>query len=364
MTLFLDAPHVGDLEKKYIGDAIDSTFVSTIGPFVPKFESTFADYLGVPKTVAVQSGTAALHMALVALGVTHVDEVIVPSLTFVASINPILYAGATPVFVDVDPDTWTLNPDAVKSAITSKTKAIIPVHLYGVPGQMDAIISIAKEHGLLVIEDATESIGASLLGAYTGTWGDLGCFSFNGNKVLTTGGGGMVVGYDEDQIERIKFLVNQARVESKGYYHSEMGYNYRMTNIEAAMGLAQFSQLAYFLDRKKRYRQIFEEALGDSVVFQQAPTAGKSSHWFTAIRRLGKSAEELQTRLKEKGVVTRRNFVPAHHFPYLQKFVRSAMPVTEMLYDEGLCLPSSTLNDPAEVQKGAWLIEETIKELS
>lgn len=188
--VYLDDPNLGNLEKKYLTKAIDTNFVSIVGPFVPKFEEKFARYIGAKKAVSTQSGTAALHIALYELGIGEGDEVIVPALTFIATINPILYVGATPVIVDVSPKTWNIEAEEIEKVITKKTKALIPVHLYGNPCNLDEIIEIAKEHNLFVIEDATESLGASYKGRQTGTFGDFGCFSFNGNKLITTGGRG------------------------------------------------------------------------------------------------------------------------------------------------------------------------------
>ena len=257
MKIELDSPNLGELEKKYLCECVDSSFVSTIGPFVTKFEEVFAKYLEVPRAVSVQSGTSALHIALIELGITSGDEVILPALTFVASANPIRYVGATPVFVDVDPVTWNVSPEKIEKSITKKTKAIMPVHLYGNPCDMDSIMNIAKKHDLFVIEDATESLGATYTGKYTGTIGDIGCYSFNGNKVITTGGGGMVVAKDAQRAEHIKFLVNQARDVSKGFYHTEVGYNMRMTNLEASLGLAQMERLHTFIEKKKSFNNIY-----------------------------------------------------------------------------------------------------------
>ena len=267
----LDAPNLGGQEKDYLGKAIDSNFISTFGPLVPEFEGKFARYLNVKKAVSTQNGTAGIHIALHELGIKDGDEVIVPALTFVATANPVMYVGARPVFVDVDSSTWNISPEEIEKNITEKTKAIIPVHLYGNPCDMEEICKIARKYSLYVIEDATESLGATYKNRYTGTFGDLGIFSFNGNKTITTGGGGMVVGNDEKRLEHIKFLVNQARDEAKGYYHSEIGFNYRMTNIEAPLGLAQLERLDEFLRKKEIFHNIYHEELRkvSSVRFQE-----------------------------------------------------------------------------------------------
>ncbi len=359
----LDAPNVGDLEKKYLSRCIDSTFVSTYGPFVPEFEEKFAKYIGTKRAVSLQSGTAALHMALYELGVGKNDEVIVPSLTFIAAINPVLYVGAKPVIVDVDPETWNIDPEEIKKAITSKTKVIIPVHLYGNSCDMDAIMEIAKEHNLYVIEDVTESLGATYKGMFTGTFGYFGCFSFNGNKLITTGGGGMITSENEASAEHIKFLVNQARDESKGYYHPEMGFNYRMTNIEAALGLAQFERLEGFLEKKREFRQIYQEILSDLpyIKFQKEYDKAKGSWWLTCIEIEKKDVNinSLMQKLKETGIQTRRIFVPASEMPYLRRYSNECSNAYE-IYEKGICLPSSTLNSVDTIEKAALILREIL----
>ena len=332
-----------------------------MGPFVPEFEEKFAKYIGVRKAISVQSGTAALHIALYELGIGKGDEVIVPALTFIATINPILYVEAKPVIVDVDLETWNIDPEEIKKAVTKNTKAIIPVHLYGNPCNMDAIMKIAEEYNLYVIEDATESLGPTYKGKQTVTFGDFGCFSFNGNKLITTGGGGMVVTGDEKRAEHIKFLVNQARDDSKGYYHPEMGFNYRMTNIEAALGLAQLKRIDEFLNKKRKFRQIYQEVLIDLpyVKFQKECNGTEGSWWLTCIKiEKDVNIDSLMEKLKEKGIQTRRIFVPACEMPYLKKY-STECPNAYKIYQKGICLPSSTLNT-ADSVKGAGLI---IKEL-
>ncbi len=356
----LDAPNLGNLEKKRLTKVIDIGYVSTIGPFVSEFEEAFAKYIGTKRAVSLQSGTAALHMALYELGIGKDDEVIVPSLTFIATINPVLYVGAKPVIVDVDPETWNMDPERIKKAITSKTKAIIPVHLYGNSCDMDAIMEIAREYNLYVIEDATESLGATYKGKFTGIFGEFGCFSFNGNKLITTGGGGMIASENEAGIEHIKFLVNQARDENEGYYHAEMGFNYRMTNIEAALGLAQLERLGGFLEKKREFRQIYKEILSDLsyIKFQKEHNKAKGSWWLTCIRIEKKiNLDGLIEELREKGIQTRRVFVPACEMPYLKRYSNKRPNACE-IYKKGICLPSSTLNSVDTIKK----VAETLKE--
>jgi len=361
----LDAPNLSDLEKKYLTKAIDIGYVSTNGPFVPKFEEAFANYINAKRAVSLQSGTAALHMALYKLGIGKEDEVIVPSLTFIATINPILYVSAKPVIVDVDPETWNIDPVEIKKAVTSKTKAIIPVHLYGNPCYMDAIMGIAKERNLYVVEDATESLGATYRGKFTGTFGHFGCFSFNGNKLITTGGGGMIATDDKKRAEHIRFLVNQARDDSKGYYHPEMGFNYRMTNIEAALGLAQLERLGGFLEKKREFRRIYKETLSDLpyVSFQKELGKARGSWWLTCIKvdKEDINIDNLMQKLREKVIQTRRIFVPVSAMPYLRNYSKLCTNAYN-IYKKGLCLPSSTLNSVGTIRKTAEMLKEILDE--
>ena len=362
--IYLDAPNVGELEKKYLSNAIDSGYVSTIGSFVPEFEEQFAKYLDVRKSVATQSGTAAIHTALYELGVEKGDEVIVPALTFVATVNPVIYVGAVPVFVDVEIDTWNINPVEIEKSITKKTRAIIPVHLYGNPCNMDEIMSIAKKHDLRVIEDATESLGAKYKNKQTGAFGVFGCFSFNGNKIITTGGGGMIVGDDSDRLEHIKFLVNQARDESRGYYHPEIGFNYRMTNIEAALGLAQMEKLDGFLSKRRKFNQIYREELKDIkfIHFQEEYKSASSSWWLSCImfERHDMNITTLQIELRKKDIATRRVFMPVVEFSPYQKWEKSNYENSYQIYENGLCLPCSTLNSEDDIRFVCKILKETI----
>lgn len=364
MKIELDAPKVGDLEKKYLEEVITKGFVSTFGPFIPEFEKKVADFLGVKAAVAVQSGTAAIYMALYELGIGPNDEVIVPSLTFAATVNPVLYAGATPVIVDVDIKTWNIDPIKIKEAITDKTKAIIPVHLYGNPCSMMEIVDIAEEYNLYIVEDATESLGAKLKGKHTGIFGDMGCLSFNGNKLITTGGGGMVVSNNIERIEHIRYLANQAKDKDRPGFHSEMGFNSRMTNIEVALGLAQLEKIHTFLGQKKNFKEIYKEILGDlsCVRFQDEYSNAIGSGWFTCIK-IEKEINIfglIQT-LKKKDIPTRRIFVPVNEMPYLKKYSTSC-PNAYAIYNSGICLPSSTLNEEKDIKEVALIIREVLSD--
>lgn len=359
----LDAPNLSGCEKDYLCRCIDSGFVSTFGPFVSKFEEKFAKYININKAVSTQSCTAAMHISLYELGIGKGDEVIVPALTFVATANPILYVGAAPVFVDVDAKTWNISPEEIKKAITKKTKAIIPVHLYGNPCNMDEIMKIAKEHGLYVIEDAAQSLGARYKGRYTGTFGDLGCFSFNGNKVITTGGGGMIAGNNIKRLDHIKFLVNQARDKREGYYHSEIGFNYRMTNIEAALGLGQMERLDNFLSLKKKFNKIYRNELKTLrfINFQEEYQKAESSFWLTCIIfEKGLDISALQRKLKEKGIPTRRIYIPLTELPPYKRYKSSGLRNSCRIYERGLCLPSSVRNYKNDIKNACKVIKTVI----
>jgi perosamine synthetase len=366
MRLYLDAPNVGDPEKAYLNRAIETGFLSTVGPLVSQFEERFRRHIDVAGAVTTQSGTAAIHLALYELGIGPGDEVIVPALTFIATANPVVYVGATPVLADVDPKTFNISAEEIERKITEKTKAIIPVHLYGNPCEMDKIISMAKRRGLYVIEDATESLGARYGKRHMGTFGDLGCFSFNGNKIITTGGGGMIVGNDAKRLEHVKFLSNQAKnlTESLGHTHPEIGFNYRMTNIEAALGLAQMDSLNLFLKKKKRFNTIYREGLTgiNGLRFQESLEGAESAFWFTCVL-FDRDIEvaPLIRKLKDKGVPTRRIFPPLTESSPYKNLKRGAYKNSYDIYRRGLCLPSSTLNREEDIYRACGILKETVQ---
>lgn len=363
--MYFDDPNLGEIEKEYLCRCIDSTFVSTYGPYVEEFEKKFSVFLCRGRCVALQSGTAGLHMALRELGIGESDEVIVPVLTFIATVNPVKYLGATPVFVDVDPQTWNMDPVALERAITVKTKAIIPVHLFGNPCEMDRIMNIAKKHNLRVVEDATESIGSRYDGHFTGTFGDFGVFSFNGNKVITTGGGGMVAGKDTERVKHIKFLINQARADGPGYYHTEIGFNYRMTNLEASLGLAQLERLEGFLEKKRKFRIIYQEIFENSksVCMQSSYEKSDPFFWLNCVNIKNGSLDihQLQKELKRRGVPTKRIFMPIVEFPPYENSGTDFKNAYE-IFNNSFCLPSSTLNDEENIEKAARIVLEILGE--
>ena len=353
MDIVLDSPNLGEIEKEALVRCIDSGYVSTFGPFVSDFESRFADYLGVRSAIAVQSGTEGLYLALLQADVGPGDEVILPIMTFVASANPVVRVGARPVFVDVHPETWNIDPSAVAAAITDRTKAILPVHLYGNPCCMREIMTLAARHDCVVVEDAAESLGASLDDRMTGAFGRFGVFSFNGNKVITTGGGGMIVASDTSDESHIRHIINQARDVSRGYYHTEIGYNLSMTNLEASLGLAQLSRLPDFLDKKREYARLYREGFSgvDGITLQQEPRLGCSSWWLTSVTVDSRhDISEIQADLRARDVPTRRLFPPIVEFPPYRQYATGDYPHARRLFSQGLNLPSSTVNGAAEIE--------------
>jgi perosamine synthetase len=361
-TLYLDEPNVGAVEKLFLNRAIDMGYVSTAGPFVNRFENSFARFCGSKKAVSTQSGTSAIHVSLYEANVRAGDEVIVPVLTFVATVNPVLQLGARPVFVDIDSATWNLDIRQVEKAITKKTKAILPVHLFGNPCDMAPLVSLARKHNAVVIEDATESLGATYRSRMTGTIGDFGCFSFNGNKIITTGGGGMVLCRDVKRFEHIHLLVNQARKNNERLFCTEMGFNYRMTNIEAALGLAQMKRLGLFLEQKKLFNHIYKKELGTHkrVHFQTGTDGTIGSWWMSSAIFQNKDAADLQKRLNGKGIPSRRIFMPLTVFPHCSPFATQSFPQAHAIYEQGLCLPSSTLNSAEDIEYACSVIKKML----
>lgn len=336
-------PTLGEKEKQNVMECLDSTWISSKGKFVKEFERDFSAYIGTKYGTAVNNGTVALHLALLALGIGKGDEVIVPALTYVASVNTIRYTGATPVFADSLADTWQVDPDDIKRKITKNTRAIIPVHLYGYPCDMDRIMEIARKHDLFVIEDCAEAIGSEYKGRKVGTFGDIACFSFFGNKTITTGEGGMVLTNDATLYERSCRLKDQGTAKDREYWHDIIGYNYRMTNICAAIGAAQLERVEEFIGKKIELAEYYMDRLADTpVVCHKNLDKENIRHTYWMFSILAKDAEErtaLRNHMKEDGIETRPTFYPAHTLPmYSEKYQK--LPVAESLGWRGINLPS------------------------
>ena len=333
-------PDLGGNEKRYVLECLDSTWISSKGKFISEFEDRFAGYLGINKALGVCNGTVALHLALIALGIGPGDEVIVPTLTYIAAVNAITYTGATPVFVDSRPDTWQMDPDDVLRKITSRTKAIMVVHLYGQPCDMDALTKIAKDHKLFVVEDCAESFGAHYHGKQTGTFGDIATFSFYGNKTITAGEGGMVATRNGKLADRARRFRGQGLADNREYWHDVIGYNYRMTNICAAIGLAQLERADEFLSKKRELAKRYGEQLAGLPieVHREAPNTTHSYWMISILVEKAADRDRLRDQLREKGIETRPLFYPVHSMPIYG--AKGNYPVAEDLARRGINLPS------------------------
>ncbi|KAA9406608.1 DegT/DnrJ/EryC1/StrS family aminotransferase [Haloarcula sp. KBTZ06] len=343
----LAEPTFGDAERSRVLDALERGWISPKGEYVTEFEDVFGAWIGTEHAFATSTGTAALHLSLLSAGIGEGDEVIVPDLTWIACANVVSYVGATPVFADVDPDTYTLDPASVRERLTEDTKAVMPVHLYGQPCEMTPIQRLADEHDLLVLEDAAEAHGATYRGRRVGSLGDVGCFSFYGNKILTTGQGGMITTDDDELAERIRLLRRDGMSRDRKYYHSVIGYNYRLTNIQAAIGIGQVERADAILENKRRVAATYRRELTtQDVRFQATPGWGESAHWMVApVFRTTGQFERVRNALADADVETRPFFYPLHEQPPYAGS-GSDCPVTERLHERGMNLPSApNLND-------------------
>lgn len=354
--ILLSTPHLGEYEMGFVEEAFRTNWVAPLGPNVDAFEQELSAYLGVEHAAALVSGTAALHLALHLLHVGPGDSVFCSSLTFVASANPILYVGATPVFIDSDPATWNMSPRALKRALVDAEKAkklpkaVVVVNLYGQSADMDPLLALCDHYGVPVVEDAAESLGATYKGRHTGTLGRIGIFSFNGNKIITTSGGGMLVSSDGELVKRARFLSTQAREDSPWYEHSEVGFNYRMSNILAGIGRGQLKALESRVAARREVYRRYVEALEEIPVFEWMPEApyGRSTHWLTAcvvrgnpegagdlIRALG--ADRIEARHVWKPMHQQPLFVGCRYYPHDRK-----LSFSDAVFSSGVCLPSGS----------------------
>lgn len=338
------APMLVGNEKKYVLDCLRSTWISSSGQYVKRFEDAFAKFCGVKHAVSSCNGTAALHLALKALGVGPGDEVIVPTLTFVATANAVTYCGARPIFVDSEPLTWNLDYTTIPSKITPRTKGIIVVHLYGHPANMDAILSIADEHGLFILEDAAEAHGGKYKGRMLGSLGKMGVFSFYGNKIVTTGEGGMIVTNDDSLANKVRLLNDQGMDPTRRYWFPIIGYNYRMTNVAAAIGLAQLEKVKWHSKRRQEiaawYRNELQNAKG--ISWQSEVSDGRSAHWMFSVLlddAVQVNRDEIIKYLSEHGIETRPVFFPIHMLPPYYSS-QNSLPVAERIGLHGVSLPT------------------------
>ena len=354
-------PLLGGRELEYVTQAVSGGWISSSGSYVGEFEKKFAEYLGVPYAVTTTSGTTALHLAMVAAGIGAGDEVIIPAFTMIASAMAVCYTGAKPVFVDADAANWNIDPTLIEAKITQKTRAVMPVHVYGHSCDMDALQAIADKHGLLVIEDAAEAIGSRYKGKLCGGIGDMSCFSFFANKLITTGEGGMVVVRDERFIEKLRYFKNLCFPldGSRRYVHDDIGFNYRMPNVLAAIGLAQLERADVYLEARRsnavRYNALLGGQRGITIPPELPWTT--SSYWMYSIlvdEQFGISRDQVMAGLKAVGIETRSFFVSMHRQPALAKFgcdVSGAYPVTDKLAQQGMYLPSSSGLTDAQIAR-------------
>lgn len=340
------APSLSNKEVKYVVDCLRSSWISSIGKYIQKFEEKFARFCNTKYAISCSSGTSALHLALLSLGVDSGDEVIVPTLTYIATVNAITYCNATPVFVDSEPETWNINPQLIEKKITSRTKGIIVVHLYGHPADMDPILKIAKRHNLFVVEDAAEAHGAEYKNRKVGSLGDIGVFSFFGNKIITTGEGGMLVTNNAKLKSKICLFKGQGVDPNRRYWFKVVGYNYRMTNIQAAIGLAQLEKINYHLKRRRQVADWYYAYLKDcqDIILPVEKEWARNVYWmFSIILRdtVKISRDSVIKLLYERGIETRPFFYPVHTLPpYKNIHTRVPLPVAENIAKRGLSLPT------------------------
>ncbi len=345
-------PLLAGNELKYVTDCIKSGWVSSLGKYVHDFEQSFAKYCGAKYGIATFNGTVALHLLAATLNLGPGDEVIMPSLTYVASANGIRYTGATPVFVDSERDTWNIDPDVVAAAITPQTKAIMAVHLYGHPANMEPLRAIAGKHNLLLLEDAAEAHGALYQGQRAGALSDASIFSFYGNKVITTGEGGIIVTDNEEWAKRAFFLENQGRTSDNPYWHPEVAYNYRMTNIQAAIGLAQLERIEEMLNIRRRNAAHYNRRLGKVPGLTLPPEAewAQNVYWMYSVlvdNEFGINRDTLRAKLREKNIDSRPFFYPVHTLPMYN--TGQLLPVAQDLGRRGLNLPSGATLTPNQI---------------
>ena len=380
--LYLSPPHLGRHELNYVHKAIEDNWVAPAGPNITGFEADICAAVGVPYCVALNSGTAAIHLGLILLGVGPGDEVLCPSFTFVATANPIVYLGATPVFVDSEADTWNICPERLREAIADrlakgkKPKALILVHLYGMPARLPEILALAREFDIPVLEDAAEALGSEWEQQPLGGFGRVGVFSFNGNKILTTSGGGALVTYDRDLAEKARFLATQAKDDAAHYQHSEVGYNYRLSNILAGIGRGQMGLLD---ERVKRRRQIFDwyrEHLaglpGLTVALAPEPAGSRSNRWLTTVllppadpeadapAAPAVTPETLRLHLETRNIESRPLWKPLHLQPLFADAPMYGGAVCADLFARGLCLPSGTAMTDGDLRRVKEALAEAL----
>ncbi len=368
--IYLSSPHMSEegYENFYIQEAFTSNWIAPLGNNVVQFEHELCQMVGIPFATALSSGTAAIHMALKAAGVGAGDYVLCQSLTFSATANPIIYQNAIPIFIDSEEDTWNMSPMALEEALTSYEKkgilpkAVIVVHLYGLAADMDHIQSICKSRGITLIEDAAESLGSLYKSQMTGTLGDYGIYSFNGNKIITSSGGGMLVSAKEERIKKVKFWATQSRDAEKYYQHSELGYNYRMSNVLAGIGRGQLKVLHKRIEQKRQIFEHYKKELASlkDITFMPINSWNQPNYWLSCIRLKGDfKPQDLIFALEQENIEARHVWKPMHLQPFYKEYDYFGDQVAEQIFSDGVCLPSDTNMTPEDLQ----LVTDTIKKL-
>jgi pyridoxal phosphate-dependent aminotransferase EpsN len=356
--IYLSPPHMSGYEMEYIKEAFDTNWIAPLGPNVNAFETELAEYVGCRKALAVSSGTAAIHLALRLVGVKAGDVVFCSSLTFIGSVNPVLYQGAVPIFIDSEPESWNMSPAALEKAFAwaegegRLPRAVIVVNLYGQSADMEPLLNICNRYGVPVVEDAAESLGATYKGKASGTWGKFGIYSYNGNKIITTSGGGMLVSEDEEALKKALFWATQARDEAPWYQHSEMGYNYRMSNIAAGIGRGQLRVLDERVQARREVFQRYEEGLGDlaGVEFMPEASFGRANRWLTVMTLdpavCPAASMDIIRALEVENIESRPVWKPMHLQPLFagcRYFTHGEEEsVSDRLFQQGVCLPSGS----------------------
>ncbi|MCH9813441.1 MAG: aminotransferase class V-fold PLP-dependent enzyme [Epsilonproteobacteria bacterium] len=362
--IFLSPPHMSGQEQKYIDEVFKSNYIAPLGAYVTKFEEMITAHTGASYALATSSATAALHLALRVLGIGKDDLVLASSFTFIGSVAPILYQNAQPVFIDSD-SSWNLSTELLTKAIDElpvKPKALILTHLYGQMAEIDEIVSICKAHGIFLIEDAAESLGASFKRQESGTFGDLGVFSFNGNKILTTSGGGMLVSENESWIKKAEFLATQAREEALFYQHEEVGYNYRMSNVLAAIGVAQMEVLVQRVAKKREIFSWYQEELSalEEITFMPEVAQSIGNRWLTTLTFAKTDPFSVIKALEKENIESRPLWKPMHLQPLFKESLTFLNGMSEKLFHSGICLPSGTAMCRSEVQKVSTILKEML----
>lgn len=367
--IWLASPHMSGegYEMQYVQEAFDTNWIAPLGPNVNEFEKELAAKVGSKHAAAMTSGTGAIHLALKAVGVGEGDIVFCPTLTFSATANPIIYQNATPVFIDSDYETWNMDPKALEAAFEKygdKVKAVLVVHLYGLSADMDKIMEICNNYDVTVIEDAAESLGAYYKGKHTGTFGEFGVFSFNGNKIITTSGGGMLVSDDEEKIKKVRFWSTQSRDTARHYQHSELGFNYRMSNVVAGIGRGQLKVLGQRVAKKKYIFEFYKRELGrlEGVEFMPINDWNEPNYWLSVMTLKGSVIPlDVMEALEKENIESRPVWKPMHMQPFFAEYDYVGGDVSEKLFENGMCLPSDTKMTDEDLERIVSIIKSLWK---